>query len=165
MRKGFTLVEVLGVMALAGILCIGLAVSGNRIWQNNRIDICESELREMTTAFKSYLTDYGSPVIEPDVNYEPVLEEIIEILNQKYLPYTIEKQETAADKTSVHLKTSVKKDPWGNPYDLYIYTAENAENVPGLVIMISSGKNGQCSRATYASGNFGDDVIALVEPD
>lgn len=54
----FTLVEILAVLAITGILTVGTAVGVNRMWQNNRIDICESEMRDFTMAFKSYYTDY-----------------------------------------------------------------------------------------------------------
>ena len=55
-KKCFTFVEILGVLAIVSILSAAMFVGVNKIWQNNRIDICESELREMTTAFKSYFT-------------------------------------------------------------------------------------------------------------
>ena len=64
-RKGFTLVETLGVLVIVSIIVTALSVGVNKIWQNNRVDICESELREMVAGFKSYFTDYSNIVIFP----------------------------------------------------------------------------------------------------
>ena len=44
-KKCFTLVEILAVLAISGILLVGTAVGVNTLWQNNRVDICESEMR------------------------------------------------------------------------------------------------------------------------
>ncbi len=166
-REGFTLVEILGVVVLIGILIAGTSVTVNRVWQNNRIDICESELRDMTTAFKSYFTDYGAIVVAPDGNYETVLNETIEILNNKYLSFAVEVTEIAADKRSAVLETKIKTDPWNNKYSLNIYTYDGADetSVSGLIVIASNGIDAQSSRTTYADGNFGDDVIAVVEPN
>ena len=46
-KKGFTLVEILIVLAIVGILIIGTAVSFNKAWENNRIDSCEAELHDL----------------------------------------------------------------------------------------------------------------------
>lgn len=69
-KKCFTFVEILAVMAVIGILITGTAVSLNKAWENSKTDTCESELREMTTALKSYFTDYGNIVIEPDITLD-----------------------------------------------------------------------------------------------
>lgn len=166
-KQAFTLVEILGVVALIGILTVGTAVSVNRIWQNNRIDICESELRDMTTAFKSYFTDYGNIIVAPDTNYQSVLDETAEILNKKYLSYEIKVCSIADDKKSVRFETKLKDDPWNNKYEVYIYTYEgdDATSVPGMIVITSKGADGQDSRDTYSSGEYGDDIIAVVEPN
>lgn len=166
-KQGFTLVEILGVVALIGILLVGTAVTVNRVWQNNRIDICESEMRDMTTSFKSYFTDYGSIVLEPDTNYDTVLGEVVTVLNDRYLPYATEIVQVSEDKHSVVLQTKVKTDPWHNKYRIYIYTysGDDADNIPGLIVITSNGIDSRSSMDTYADNNFGDDVIAVIEPN
>ena len=67
-KKGFTFVEILMVLIVVGILFIGTAVGFNKAWQNNRVDTCEAELREMVTAFKSYITDYGTITVDPSMD-------------------------------------------------------------------------------------------------
>ena len=166
-RKGFTLVETLGVLAIVSIIVTALSVGVNKIWQNNRVDICESELREMVTGFKSYFTDYSNIVISPDTNYENVLDETIELLNTKYLPYEVAVSHIAADKKSVTLETVVKTDPWNQKYRMSIYTYDgaDADSIPGMVVVTSNGIDSMSSQDGYSSGDFGDDVIAVIEPN
>ena len=162
----FTLVEILAVIAITGILTVGTAISMNRAWQNNRIDICESEMRDMTTALKSYYTDYGNILIEDDLNFEAVITETVDILNAKYLPYNVEITEISEDKRSVSLTTAIKTDPWNNKYvfTVYTYNGEDADCIPGLVVIASCGPDAKSNKELYTLNDFGDDVIAVVEP-
>ena len=165
-KKCFTFVEILAVMAVIGILITGTAVSLNKAWENSKTDTCESELREMTTAFKGYFTDYGNIVIEPDANYENVLDEIVNVLNKKYLPYDVKVTKISDDKKCVYLETKIKEDPWNNVYKISIYTydGEDKDSISGLVVISSAGRDAKSSEDTYKENDFGDDIIAVVEP-
>jgi len=166
-KKCFTLVEILAVVAISGILLVGTAVGVNTLWQNNRVDICESEMRDFTNAFKSYLTDYETIKAEPDSNYEDVMNAVVELLNSKYLSCDVEIDTVADDKKSITLKTKIKEDPWGNKYEFYIYTYSGADgtSMPGLVIISSYGKDSKSNKSEYKTGNYGDDVIAIINPN
>lgn len=163
-KKGFTFVEILAVIAIAGILITGSAIGFNKAWQNNRVDTCESELREMVTAFKSYITDYGIITIDTSMDYDTVIDEVVNTLNSKYLPYDVEKTGVSADGKSVTLKTKVKTDPWNNKYCLHIYTAEEG-TVPGLIVVASSGSDSKSNETEYSSENYGDDIVAIIKPN
>ena len=169
MRKKncFTFVEILGVLAIVSILSAAMCVGVNRIWQNNRVDICESELREMTIAFKSYFTDYSNIIITPDTNYENVLNETVELLNMRYLPYEIKVCDISSDKKSAALETVIKNDPWGQRYRLNIYTynGDDADSIPGMIIISSNGADSLSNKESYSSEEFGDDIIAVIEPN
>ena len=166
-KKCFTLVEILGALAIISILTVCMSVGVNTIWQNNRIDICESELREMSTAFKSYFTDYSNIIIAPDSNYDDVLNETVDLLNTKYLPYEIRVCEISADKKSATFETVIKQDPWKQRYKLNIYTysGDDSESIPGMVIISSSGIDSVSNKDNYSLDDFGDDVIAVIEPN
>ncbi len=163
-KKGFTLVEILAVLAVAGILITGIAVSFNKAWQNNRVDACESELREMVTAFKSYITDYGNITVDSSMDYDTVINEVVSTLNSKYLPYDVEKTGVSADGKSITLKTKLKTDPWNNKYSLHIYTAQEG-TVPGLIVIASSGPDSKSNETEYSSENYGDDIVAVIKPN
>lgn len=166
-KKCFTFVEILGVLVIISILSVAMFVGVDRVWQNNRIDICESELREMTTSFKSYFTDYSNIIITPDSNYDNVLNEVVEILNTQYLPYEIKVNEIASDKKSITLETVIKTDPWGQKYRLNIYTydGEDTDSIPGMVLITSNGADSISNKSTYSDEKFGDDIIAVIEPN
>ena len=166
-KKCFTLVEILAVLAISGIVIVGTAVGVNTLWQNNRVDICESELRDFSNAFKSYFTDYNTITTEPDSNYEDVLNAVVELLNSKYLSCDIETDNIADDKKSVTLKTKIKEDPWGNKYEFHIYTYSGADSTstPGLVIVSSCGRDSKSNKMEYKTGNYGDDIIAVIKPN
>ena len=166
-KRSFTLVEILAVLTISGILIVGTVVGVNTLWQNNRVDICESEMREFSNAFKSYFTDYGSITIADDGNYENVINAVVELLNSKYLSCDIEVTNIADDKKSVTLKTKIKEDPWGNKYELYIYTYSGADStsMPGLVIVSSRGRDSISNKSEYKDGNYGDDVITVIKPN
>lgn len=163
-KNGFTFVELLAVLAVIGILITGTAMGFNKAWQNNRIDSCEAELRELATAFKSYITDYGNISIDASMDYDTVITEIIDTLNTKYLPYDVEKAGIAADNSSVTLKTKLKTDPWNNKYSLHIYTAPEG-TVPGLIVIASSGPDSKSNETEYSSENYGDDIVAVIKPN
>ena len=166
-KNSFTLVEILAVLAISGILLVGTAVGVNTLWQNNRVDICESEMRDFTNGFKSYLTDYETIKAEPDSNYEDVMNAVVELLNSKYLSCDVEIDTISDDKKSITLKTKIKEDPWGNKYEFYIYTYSGPDgaSMPGLVIISSCGKDSQSNKAEYKNGDYADDIIAIINPN
>lgn len=165
-KRGFTLVEILVTIAVIGILITCTAVTYNRVWRNSQIDTCESDLRDISSSFSSFFVDYGNIVIKDDTNYEAVLDETVEILNKQYLTHQIAVTEIATDKKSVKLTTKTKNDPWGNKYnfDIYTYSGDDKESIPGLILIYSKGVDGKSNHTTYKEQNFGDDVIAIVEP-
>ena len=147
-KKAFTLIEILAVTALCGILITSTAISLNKMWQNSQIDMCESELRELTNGFKSYFVDYGSIVITNDLNYETALNEILN------------------NKKSVSLISKLKTDPWHGKYKVNIYTYDGVDkdSTSGLVVVSSNGIDAKSNLNTYKENNYGDDIVAIVEP-
>jgi len=166
MKKGFTIVEMLLVLLVISILTASGFVTYNTVWRNHQIDTAETDLRDISSAVSSYLIDYGNLTIANDINFGNVLNEIVEILNKQYLTYEIETEEIASDKKSVKLITKHKTDPWKSKYriSIYTYNGDDKTSIPGLVIITSYGVDGKSSMATYKDGNFGDDIVAIVEP-
>lgn len=165
-KRGFTLIEMMTTITIIGILVATGIITYNKVWQNRQIDTAETDLRDISSAVSSYLIDYGNITIADDLNYENVLNEILELLNKQYLSHEIETAEIASNKRSVKLTTKYKTDPWKHKYHISIYTynGDDVESIPGLVIVTSNGIDGQSSMATYKDGNFGDDIVAIVEP-
>lgn len=164
MKKGFTLIEVIAVIAVIGILITLGAVGFNRAWQNNNIDSCEADMREMTAGIQSYMLDYGNIVLEADETYNDKISDIVEILNKNYLPYEVKIESISADKKSVSLISKIKTDPWKQKYRLKIYTAIDGEIKGGLIVITSSGADCISNMDKYEDEDYGDDIIAIVEP-
>lgn len=164
-KKAFTIIEILIVISVLAILFTGGAITYNTIYKNNQTDRCEAELADMASAFENYMLDYGVIAIEPDINYSDNAKSIIEILNDNYLSWTVEFVSEASDKRSFLAKTSNKKDPFGNVYSINVYTydGDDRESVTGLVVISSAGANAVA--ADLSSGDYDDDVIAIVEPN
>ena len=91
----------------------------------------------------------------------------MELLNTKYLPYEIKVNEVAADKKSAILETVIKHDPWNRKYmmNIYTYAGDNAESIPGMIIISSNGADCVSNKDSYSSDDFGDDIIAVIEPN
>lgn len=167
MKKAFTLIEILAVTALCGILIVSSAISLNKVWQNNQIDVCESELREIVNGFKSYFVDYGNIVIADDTNYEIVLSETLNTLNRQYLPYEFTIDNIADNKRSVSLISKLKTDPWKEKFKIHIYTydGEDKQSTSGLVVVSSNGVDTTSNLSTYKDNDYGDDIVAIIEPN
>lgn len=166
MKKAFTLIEILAVTALCGILITATTISLNKMWQNNQIDVCESELRELSNGFRSYFVDYGGIVIANDLNYETVLNEVLNTLNKQYLPFELAVNQVADNKKSVSLISKRKTDPWHEKYkvNIYTYDGEDKDSTPGLVVISSSGIDAKSIINTYKENHYGDDIVAIIEP-
>lgn len=162
-KKAFTLIEIIAVLAIIGIIIAGSAVGLNRSWHNSRIDTCESDLREMTTAFRNYLIDNGNIELEPDEEYETKITETVNTLNKEYMPYEIEIESIGTDKKSVCIKTKIKEDPWNNKYEIRVYTSPET-SLSGLAVISSCGPDGKSNSDKYKDEDFGDDIIAVIEP-
>jgi prepilin-type N-terminal cleavage/methylation domain-containing protein len=167
LKKAFTLIEILAVTALCGILIVSSAISLNKVWQNNQIDVCESELREIVNGFKSYFVDYGNIVISDDTNYETVLSETLNTLNRQYLPYEFAVDSVADNKRSASLASKLKTDPWNGKFKIHIYTydGEDKESTSGLVVVSSNGVDTKSNLSTYKDNDYGDDIVAIIEPN
>lgn len=165
-KRAFTLIEILAVTALCGILITATTISLNKVWQNNQIDVCESELRELSNGFKSYFVDYGSIVITNDLNYETALNAMLETLNQQYLPFELSINQIADNKKSVSLISKLKTDPWHGKYriNIYTYNGTDKDSTPGLVVISSNGIDTESSLSTYKENSYGDDIVAIIEP-
>lgn len=190
--KGFTLIELLVVMFIIFTL-MGLGVGAyGKYYENAKINTVKQELSSWMADINQYIEDYGKPAFSasekqitsqskylayiykgsPDADISGI--EITDAydfeagsflgLFQKYIAESLCLQEHGdavfADKSNhyVVLTTRVKRDPWGNRYFFYINT------VSGVVIVLSSGMDGVNNIGQYEAGNYGDDLVLVIEP-
>lgn len=166
-KLGFTLIEVLITIAILGFISIFTYNTYEKSVDNARIDAVESDLRAYSQSFSSYFLDYSNIQIDSGLTestYKDKAEEIIEILNLRYLPAEIKLESVAADKKSFICKTVYKKDPWNNNYTIYVNTYTDTGLPAGTVIVASNGRDSQSNSNEYKNGNHGDDILAIIEP-
>lgn len=174
-RKGYTLAEILIVIALIGILTTILAVSLNSFWSNQNIDKCENELRIMINDFNSYMVDYGNITVEPNMTedeYKDNVKYFIEEFNSEYATYALDVNSlevTKDDSTGVDLyvafrvTTKTKVDPWREKYIVDVNTSTLSTG-GGTIVVHSNGPDNDSSAIDYKNGNMGDDILLIVQP-
>lgn len=166
-KKAFTLVEIMATIVIIGIVTvIGYGAYDTTV-TNAKIDATETDLRAYSQSISSYFTDYTEIKIDDtltDDAYNAKADEIVDLLNRQYLPTDIRRVETATDRTSFTCETTFKKDPWNKKYMVYVNTKAATGLPAGTVIVASFGKDGISSSSTYSSGDFGDDILAIIEP-
>lgn len=166
-KKAFTLVEIMATIVIIGVITVAAYGAYDTAVTNAKIDATETDLRAYSQSISSYFADYTEIKIDDtltDDAYNTKADEIVDLLNRQYLPTNIERVETASDRTSFTCETTFKKDPWNNKYQVYVNTKAATGLPAGTVIIASYGKDGLSSSSTYVSGEFGDDILAIVEP-
>lgn len=139
-QKGFTLIEILVVIAIIGLLLIYLVPQLDSITNNSKINVVETDFRTMKTGIQQHFIDNRS-------------QDFTEKEIKEYLDFGFELYETGAvDK----YKTTIKKDPWGSPYYMFVKNKGNR-----YVLLQSYGPD---EKKSVQGNNFGDDVVFIYYP-
>lgn len=191
-QNGFTMVELLVVMFIIFLL-MGLGINSyGKYYENAKSNTVKQELSGWMSDINQYIEDYGKPVFSAsDKNITSQETYLAYIYNgtadagtsgipatdaydfasgaflgllQKYIAESLclETPSSAVYTDDTHhytvLTTRVKRDPWGSRYYFYIDT------VSGVVIVLSPGPDGIHDISQYATGNYGDDMVLVVDP-
>ena len=168
-RKGFTLAEIMLVVALIGIIASVVAVSMNKYFANQKIDKCENELKIMINDFNSYIIDYGNLAVDPSsADYDNEIKAMLDEYNTSYASYmldidNIDIKEDSGLKVSVNLETKTKLDPWGEKYVIDINT-DLSSTLAGTIVVHSKGPDNYSAASTYKDGNMEDDIVLIIYP-
>ncbi len=156
-QQGITLIELMAVIIIIALITIATyrGVMEGPIATSNETDV-EGDFRVIKKAIDSYFIEYGefpnvANIINNPTNNSYKQELVKDI--QEYSDYKISFHKQ--DSSFVQLKTDVVKDPWNNPY--YLLLPKN-KNHP--IYIISHGPDKK--RETYSNGNFGDDLILII---
>lgn len=166
-RKGFTIVEIMVVIFIIGILIAALTPRLSQAQLNSSIDKTEADLRVYAMDFNNYIVDYGGVYIRDcltlsSAELEENSKDLMENLNA-YMTFSVKDTPDKIDnsggtKCRVEVEAQNKQDPWGNKYRILMDTAHS------IIIVTSPGPDAKFSIDTYADGDFGDDIIVIVEP-
>jgi general secretion pathway protein G len=127
-RKGFTLVELLVVVAIIAILAAALVPRLLGYTDRARQARAMSDLGTMKTVIETYTADEGNGVYPvPDSTAANAANYVGTVLKNGGINWT-------GDQTGV-------KDPWGHPY-YYNLVKDTNDNITGYIIL-SPGKDGE----------------------
>lgn len=144
-EKGFTLVEVLAVMTIIGLLMVFLVPNLDGLNQGTRINVVETDFRTMKTGIQQHFIDNR----EADFTEEEM---------KAYLDFNFVKDTNYTHATIVRYKTTIKQDPWGNSYYMYVNNAGNR-----YVLLQSYGPD-EKSSVNLTANDFGDDIVFIFYP-
>jgi prepilin-type N-terminal cleavage/methylation domain-containing protein len=192
-KKGLTFVEVMIVILIIAILITISSIQYNNITNNSRIQSAENDLSGWMSDINHYIEDYGpfrvdiKDGIDTEEEYLSFLcgitNEIIpddekdfsgfdDISNsplnifQSYCtnafviadPVNDVEFEKEENRHYIILTTRYQKDPWGQRYKII------CDTVSGKIVVVSAGKDTIFNINSYKIGNYGDDVILVVNP-
>lgn len=157
--KGFTLIEVLAVVAIIAILitCVSFAVSSTI--NNGRVSSTTSSLQLFAADTENILAEYGVLTV---TSKDPKAE-VLEYLNliENYYVHTYFNRDTLAiNDKYFEIQTSTLVDGWDSPFKLrYCFSEENA----GTCMLMSPGPD-LVFEPQYTVDTFGDDILLIVYP-
>ena len=164
-RKGFTISELIIVMIILSILFVGMTTTYNIHVKNSRIDTVEGNLVIFKSDIEAYLEDYGVFNVSRTAPADYKNTQIRGFLNKlstDYLHLTYDMNTIVILPGSFQVDT-LTVDPWKNPYRMFYNTDPTSPTV-GTCILASAGPNLSYTSDTYATGDFGDDILVTIVP-
>lgn len=116
-ESGFTLIEIMIVLAIIGLLAAMLAPNFMGVLQGGRVDTAKMEIRTLETSLLNYNIRHG-----------------------RY-PTTDEGLEKLIEEGYIQDKGNALIDPWGNPYH-YRYPGQHDPNNPEIWSLGADGQPG-----------------------
>lgn len=160
-KKGFTITEIVIVMALIGILMAGLGFYGASSVERTRKSNVATFLQSFGSDMETAYADYGALLTDDSWTTEARIAKISDYLDKVSRDYL----HTEFDSTTIQLTTGgfvvacTDLDSWGNPYKLYYRTSDG---VNGNFVFISNGPNRIQNYENYGDGSCGDDILISV---
>lgn len=165
-KRGFTLVEIIGVMIIISILTIAAGYTATKAVQRSRIDATAADLQVFASDMEAVLEDIGVVELDPSDSLElrkSKINEYLSIIEQDYLHATFARETLVVSDSGFKVSTYELIDPWNSKYTL-IYNTDAAKGTPGTCIFASPGPNLNLEDTGYSSGDFQDDILVIVTP-
>lgn len=143
-QKGFTLIEILTVIVILGMVFSYLIPRFGGFTRNSEISAAEADIRTMKASVQQHYIDSRDEDL------------LLEDLNQ-LIDFKVELSEGYLETDNpAKYETVIKKDPWENPYYVYV---SNAGDI--YVSFYSLGPDGTKSANPTDPG---DDIIMIFYP-
>jgi general secretion pathway protein G len=168
-RKGFSLIELIIVIAVISVLAVGMMSAWKAHLNNARKNRAKEDIQQIATAITAFYTDVGSYPGAPTYNVMSGsgLTSVYSVsfaTGSGWAGYTagilsgclVSNDYGYANWKGKYLPSDIKLDPWGRQY--YLLRAPTGGNV----FLLSAGPNGTIDTTTGANGLIGDDVGILL---
>lgn len=171
-KRGFTLIEIVGVIIIIAILAVAGISAMNNILNSTRVTTAQEDLAGFKTAIESFMIENPQYAKGGTTS----IKDIVQTLNDNYLEGEMKVSNsasiTALSGTDGKIELS-RLDPWKMPYVLHVSVVDKGLGDPATtdadsvlrIAVVSSGKNTNTSTTTsafVAAGLDGQDDIALL---
>lgn len=125
-RKGFSLVELLIAVVVLGILGAMLLAAGTAAQTKARVAVASNDIDSVRNAvYTAFTMKTGfMQMHESKTTFQTLVEAINAELDENWEWEPIGGGEYA-DHSGAIAQTKVQRDPWGNPYTMYVYTDDH----------------------------------------
>lgn len=155
-RSGNALVYVLCAIAITAVITgVGLPALGTQGKKTN-IRATTSDLGVIAAAITDSYEDIGAPVF--DTTDIGAFKDYLEQLQSGYVGVTFDMDSVVATSNGFKVDTLSPKDAFNGDYHFRFVTKEETLN---SVMVISYGSNGLSEETSYATGDYGDDIVAI----
>lgn len=125
-RKGFSLVELLLAVVVLGILSAMLIAAGTASQTKARVSVAMNDLDSFKSATYQMLMTHPDVMKYRDDKPNDSIKKIVEYINAEVdETFQLSVATDFAGESGACAYTTTLRDPWGNPYGLYIYTDTN----------------------------------------
>lgn len=136
MRKGFSLVELLIAVVVLGILGAMLLAAGTAAQTKARVAVASNDIDSVRNAVYTAFTmkTQFMQMHDSSATFESIVTAINAELDENWEWEPIKSSDAGSNgypnKSGAIARTKVQRDPWGNPYTMYIYTDDHTDNWP-----------------------------------
>lgn len=125
-RKGFSLVELLIAVVVLGILSAMLIAAGTASQNKARVAVAMNDLDSFKNATYKMLMTHPDVMKYRDDKPSDSIKKIVGFINEEVdESFQLSMTSDHAKKSGACAYTTNLRDPWGNPYGVYIYTDTN----------------------------------------